>query len=74
MNAVLDINSCWPLLCRASYFWLEVIRFVILSAFFICDAMDQMADEMTLRADLKDKGRVSAAQESSAWVSGGEFF
>ncbi|CAK6958713.1 myoD family inhibitor domain-containing protein 2 [Scomber scombrus] len=32
--------------------------------------MDQMADEMTLRADLKDKGRVSAAEESSAWVSG----
>ncbi|XP_074507127.1 myoD family inhibitor domain-containing protein 2 [Sebastes fasciatus] len=32
--------------------------------------MDQMADEMTLRADVKDKGRVNTAEESSAWVRG----
>lgn len=73
-NTVLDINSCWPSLSVASYFWLEIIRFVIPSAFFICDAMDQMADEMTLRGDVKDKVRVSTAEESSAWVRGGEFF
>lgn len=56
----------------ASYFCLEVIRFVILSAFFICDAMDQMADEITLRADVKDKERVNTAPESAAWVRGGK--
>ncbi|XP_033483368.1 myoD family inhibitor domain-containing protein 2 [Epinephelus lanceolatus] len=32
--------------------------------------MDQMADEMTLRADVKDKGRVNSAEESSTWVRG----
>lgn len=39
--------------------------------FFNCDAMDQMADE-TLRADVKDKGRVDTAEESSPWVRGGK--
>lgn len=57
---------------QAPYFWFEVIRFVIRSAFFICDAMDQMADEMTLRADVRDKGRVKTAEESSTWVRGGK--
>ncbi|XP_044027649.1 myoD family inhibitor domain-containing protein 2 [Siniperca chuatsi] len=32
--------------------------------------MDQMADEMTLGADVKDKGKVNTAEESSAWVRG----
>ncbi|XP_026162151.1 myoD family inhibitor domain-containing protein 2 [Mastacembelus armatus] len=32
--------------------------------------MDQMADEMTLRADVKDKERVNTAEESTAWVRG----
>ncbi|XP_030275043.1 myoD family inhibitor domain-containing protein 2 [Sparus aurata] len=32
--------------------------------------MDQMADEMTLRADQKDKGRVNTAEESSTWARG----
>ncbi|XP_022600759.1 myoD family inhibitor domain-containing protein 2 [Seriola dumerili] len=32
--------------------------------------MDQMADEMTLTADVKDKGRVNTAEESSSWVRG----
>ncbi|XP_040889371.1 myoD family inhibitor domain-containing protein 2 [Toxotes jaculatrix] len=32
--------------------------------------MDQMADEMTLRADVKDKGRVNTAEESSIWARG----
>uniref|UniRef100_A0A4W6G0I0 MyoD family inhibitor domain containing 2 n=2 Tax=Lates calcarifer TaxID=8187 RepID=A0A4W6G0I0_LATCA len=32
--------------------------------------MDQMADEMTLRADLKDKGRVNTAEKSPSWVRG----
>ncbi|XP_051270114.1 myoD family inhibitor domain-containing protein 2 [Dicentrarchus labrax] len=32
--------------------------------------MDQMADEMTLRADVKDKGRANTAEESSTWVRG----
>ncbi|XP_069373667.1 myoD family inhibitor domain-containing protein 2 [Paralichthys olivaceus] len=32
--------------------------------------MDQMADEMTLRADEKDKGRANAAEEGSCWVRG----
>lgn len=57
---------------KASYFWLEVIRFVIGGAFFICDAMDQMADEITQRADVRDKGRVNTAEESSTWVRGGK--
>ncbi|XP_058488086.1 myoD family inhibitor domain-containing protein 2 [Solea solea] len=29
-----------------------------------------MADEMTLRAEVKDKGRVNIAKESSCWVRG----
>lgn len=53
-------------------FWLEIIRFVILSAFFICDAMEQMADETTLRADAKDKGSVNGGEERATWVKGGE--
>jgi len=53
-------------------FWLEIIRFVILSAFFICDAMDQMADETTLKADVKDKRGVSMAEKNSAWVREGK--
>ncbi|KAI4827393.1 hypothetical protein KUCAC02_030789 [Chaenocephalus aceratus] len=32
--------------------------------------MDQMADEMTPRAEVKDKGRASAAEESSTWARG----
>ncbi|XP_027135016.1 myoD family inhibitor domain-containing protein 2 [Larimichthys crocea] len=32
--------------------------------------MDQMADEMTLRADVKDKRRVNTAEESSTLVRG----
>ncbi|KAI9532390.1 hypothetical protein NQZ68_032588 [Dissostichus eleginoides] len=32
--------------------------------------MDQMADEMTLRAEVKDKGRANAAEESSTWARG----
>ncbi|XP_070758962.1 myoD family inhibitor domain-containing protein 2 [Enoplosus armatus] len=32
--------------------------------------MDQMADEMSLRADEKDKGRVNTTEESSTWVRG----
>ncbi|KAK2862566.1 hypothetical protein Q5P01_002099 [Channa striata] len=32
--------------------------------------MDQMADEITLRADVKDKERVNTAEESTAWVRG----
>ncbi|XP_071351599.1 myoD family inhibitor domain-containing protein 2 [Trachinotus anak] len=32
--------------------------------------MDQMADEKTLRADVKDKGTVNTAEESSSWVRG----
>ncbi|XP_026202739.1 myoD family inhibitor domain-containing protein 2-like [Anabas testudineus] len=32
--------------------------------------MDQMADEITLRADVKDKERVNTAEESAAWVRG----
>lgn len=34
--------------------------------------MEQMADEVTVRADERGKGRVKAAEESSAWASGGE--
>lgn len=52
--------------------WLEVIRFVTQSAFFICDAMEQMVDETAVR----DKGRKHSAvaeEEGSAWVRGGEF-
>lgn len=71
-NTVFDINSRWPQLCAATYFWLEIIRFVIRSAFFICDAMDQMADEITLRGDVKDKGRVNTPEESATWVTGGK--
>lgn len=67
-----DTDSRRPQLCAATYFWLEVIRFVIRSAFFICDAMDQMADEMTVRDDVKDKGRVNTAEESSTWARGGK--
>ncbi|XP_068171923.1 myoD family inhibitor domain-containing protein 2 [Antennarius striatus] len=33
--------------------------------------MEQMADEMTLRKEAKDKGRGNAAEESSAWMRGG---
>jgi len=58
--------------CEATYFWLEIIRFVTRSAFFICDAMDQMADEMTLRAEVKDKGRANDSEESSTWARGGK--
>ncbi|XP_045931665.1 myoD family inhibitor domain-containing protein 2 [Micropterus dolomieu] len=32
--------------------------------------MDQMADEMTLSADVKNKGTVNTAEESAAWVRG----
>ncbi|XP_062250604.1 myoD family inhibitor domain-containing protein 2 [Platichthys flesus] len=32
--------------------------------------MDQMADEMTLRADVRDKGRANAAEEGSRRVRG----
>ncbi|XP_028430892.1 myoD family inhibitor domain-containing protein 2 [Perca flavescens] len=32
--------------------------------------MDQMADEITLRGDVKDKGRVNTAEESATWVRG----
>lgn len=71
-NTVLDINAPWPQLYAATYFWTEVIRFVIRGAFFICDAMDQMADEMTLSADVKNKGTVNTAEESAAWVRGGK--
>lgn len=49
-----------------------MIRFVTQSAFFICDAMEQMVDETAVR----DKGRKQSAvaeAESSAWVRGGEF-
>ena len=70
--SVSDVDSHWPQLCGASCFWFEVIRFVILSTFSICDAMDQMADEMTLRADVRDKGRASAAEEGSCRVRGGK--
>lgn len=70
---VSDVDSHWPRLCAASCFWFEVIRFVVLSAFSICDAMDQMADELTLRADVKDKGRANSAEEGSRWVRGGTF-
>lgn len=34
--------------------------------------MEQMADETTRRADVKDKGRVNTAEESSAWARGGK--
>lgn len=34
--------------------------------------MDQMADEMTLRADVKDKRRVNSAEESSSCLRGGK--
>lgn len=71
-NAVLDIDSSWLQLRAAPHFWLELIRFVIRSEFFIRDAMDQMADEMTQRADVRDKGRVNTAEESSPWVRGGK--
>lgn len=71
-NTVLDIDSSWLQLHAAPYFWFEVIRFVIRSEFFIRDAMDQMADEMTQRADVRDKGRVNTAEESSPWVRGGK--
>lgn len=49
------------------------IRFVVLSAFLICDAMDQNPGEMTLGDDAKDKGRESTGEENSTWVRGGKF-
>lgn len=48
-------------------------RFVTRGAFFIGDAMEQTADEMTLRAEERDKGRVNTAEDSSAWARQGEF-
>lgn len=50
---------------------LEIISFVTLSAFFICDAMEQMADEITV-ADAERKRRGSAAEESPVWVREGK--
>lgn len=54
-------------------FWLHVSRFVARGAFFIGDAMEQTADEMTVRAEERDKGRVNTAEDSSAWARRGEF-
>lgn len=54
-------------------FWLHVSRFVTRGAFLIGDAMEQTADEMTLRAEERDKGRVTAAEDGSAWARRGEF-
>ena len=34
--------------------------------------MDQMADETTLKADVKDKRGVSMAEKNSAWVREGK--
>lgn len=49
-----------------------MIRFVTQSAFFICDAMEQMVDETAVR-DTGRKQSAVAEAGSSAWVRGGEF-
>ena len=72
-EAALGTHSSRPLGSTHTSFWFDVNKFDTRRAFFIGDAMDQMADEMTPRADERDKGRVNTAEESSAWARGGEF-
>lgn len=54
------------------FIFLEKIRLARPGAFFLCDAMERMAAETTLKAEVEDKGVANIKEDNPAWAREGK--